>query len=102
MNDTHPYGFREFVPALMCPSPGRWVRIDSPRMADSRFQIRRSTFPIPPSPPLVMGVLNVTPDSFSDGGEYLAHGAAVTRPMEMIEEGATIIDVGPEATRPGA
>ncbi len=52
--------------------------------------------------PLVMGVLNVTPDSFSDGGEFLGTGAAVGRAREMIEEGADLIDVGPESTRPGA
>ena len=52
--------------------------------------------------PLVMGVLNVTPDSFSDGGEYLATEDAVARALEMIAEGAEIIDVGPESTRPGS
>lgn len=52
--------------------------------------------------PLVMGVLNVTDDSFSDGGEFLDTGAAVGRAREMIDEGADLIDVGPESTRPGA
>lgn len=52
--------------------------------------------------PLVMGILNVTPDSFSDGGEYLDFDSAVSRAMQMIEEGADIIDVGPESTRPGS
>lgn len=52
--------------------------------------------------PLVMGILNVTPDSFSDGGRYLRVEAAVARAAEMINEGADIIDVGPESTRPGA
>ena len=51
---------------------------------------------------LVMGVLNVTPDSFSDGGRYLDPGAAVARADEMIGEGADIIDIGGESTRPGA
>ena len=50
--------------------------------------------------PLVMGVLNVTPDSFSDGGEHLDSDDAVARAREMITEGADIIDVGPESTRP--
>jgi dihydropteroate synthase len=52
--------------------------------------------------PLVMGVINVTPDSFSDGGRYLDTEAAVDRAREMVEEGATLIDVGGESTRPGA
>lgn len=48
----------------------------------------------------IMGVLNVTPDSFSDGGKYFSTGGAVARAMEMIEQGADIIDVGGESTRP--
>jgi dihydropteroate synthase len=51
---------------------------------------------------LVMGVVNVTPDSFSDGGEYLAPGAAISRGQELAAQGADIIDVGGESTRPGA
>jgi dihydropteroate synthase len=49
-----------------------------------------------------MGVLNVTPDSFSDGGRFLDRGAAVARGLEMAEEGADLLDVGGESTRPGA
>ncbi len=48
----------------------------------------------------VMGILNVTPDSFSDGGKYLSKERAFDRAMEMIEEGADIIDIGGESTRP--
>jgi dihydropteroate synthase len=51
---------------------------------------------------LVMGVLNVTPDSFSDGGIYLAVEAAVTHAMQMVAAGADLVDVGGESTRPGA
>jgi dihydropteroate synthase len=51
---------------------------------------------------VIMGILNVTPDSFSDGGRYLDHGAAVARGIEMVEEGADFIDVGGESTRPGS
>lgn len=51
---------------------------------------------------LVMGILNVTPDSFSDGGRFLDHGAAIERGLRMVEEGADIIDVGGESTRPGS
>lgn len=49
-----------------------------------------------------MGVLNVTPDSFSDGGLYLDAGAAIAAGIQMVEEGADIVDVGGESTRPGA
>lgn len=49
----------------------------------------------------VMGILNVTPDSFSDGGKYTTVEQAVSRARQMIEEGADIIDVGGESTRPG-
>lgn len=52
--------------------------------------------------PLVMGVLNVTPDSFSDGGQFLDTGAAIARARQMAAEGADIIDIGGESTRPGA
>ncbi|MFF2052900.1 dihydropteroate synthase [Leifsonia sp. NPDC058194] len=51
---------------------------------------------------LIMGVLNVTPDSFSDGGLWLEPEAAVDHALELIEQGADIIDVGGESTRPGA
>jgi dihydropteroate synthase len=52
--------------------------------------------------PLVMGILNVTPDSFSDGGRYTDVGAAVDRAAEMAAAGADVIDVGGESTRPGS
>lgn len=52
--------------------------------------------------PWIMGILNVTPDSFSDGGRFASTGDALARAEEMIAEGADIIDVGPESTRPGA
>lgn len=51
---------------------------------------------------LVMGILNVTPDSFSDGGEFSEPARAVEKALEMVSEGADIIDVGGESTRPGA
>ncbi len=54
------------------------------------------------SAPRVMGVLNVTPDSFSDGGRYLDPGLAVERAAVMVAQGAAVIDVGGESTRPGA
>ena len=52
--------------------------------------------------PVVMGVLNVTPDSFYDGGRYGAYEPAVERARRMVEEGATILDVGGESSRPGS
>ena len=52
--------------------------------------------------PLVMGVLNVTPDSFSDGGRWFERDAAVARGLELVDEGADVVDVGGESTRPGA
>jgi len=54
------------------------------------------------SRPCVMGILNVTPDSFSDGGDFLTPGDALIQARRMAEEGADIIDVGGESTRPGA
>src|SRR2546428_11468555 len=52
--------------------------------------------------PLVMGVLNVTPDSFSDGGRWFDREAAIARGLELVAEGADVVDVGGESTRPGA
>jgi dihydropteroate synthase len=51
---------------------------------------------------MIMGVLNVTPDSFSDGGEFFDAEAAIERGIQMADEGADIIDIGGESTRPGA
>lgn len=52
--------------------------------------------------PRIMGILNVTPDSFSDGGAYPSTDRALARALEMVEEGATLIDIGGESTRPGS
>ncbi|MDH3758333.1 MAG: dihydropteroate synthase, partial [Gammaproteobacteria bacterium] len=52
--------------------------------------------------PAVMGILNVTPDSFSDGGRFTGHEAALRQAATMARDGAAIIDVGGESTRPGA
>ena len=51
--------------------------------------------------PLVMGIVNVTPDSFSDGGLFLDHQAAIAHGLALLEEGADILDIGGESTRPG-
>ncbi len=77
-------------------------------------QLKHLAAPRPPMPlarlerqlvytrPLVMGVLNVTPDSFSDGGQYGEAELAIKRARQMMAEGADIIDIGGESTRPGA
>src|SRR5690349_22727037 len=52
--------------------------------------------------PIVVGILNVTPDSFSDGGDFVSPQAALDQAERMIDEGVDIIDVGGESTRPGA
>ena len=52
--------------------------------------------------PYIMGILNVTPDSFSDGGRFISQGKAVDHALSMVEEGAHIIDIGGESTRPGS
>ena len=52
--------------------------------------------------PLLLGILNVTPNSFSDGGDFFDKDAAVARALEMLDEGADLVDVGGESTRPGS
>lgn len=52
--------------------------------------------------PQVMGIVNVTPDSFSDGGRWASTGAAVEQAMRLVEQGADVLDIGGESTRPGA
>src|SRR5207244_7974284 len=84
----------------------------SPRKMDiqhSTFNIQHSRLSLPRGraltlapTPLVMGILNVTPDSFSDGGVHFDHTKAVHAAMQMEEDGAAVIDVGGESTRPGA
>lgn len=59
-------------------------------------------FKLPLDRPLIMGVVNVTPDSFSDGGRYASTSAAVARARTLLDEGADLIDIGGESTRPGA
>lgn len=64
--------------------------------------LRCGRFALPLERPALMGVLNVTPDSFSDGGRFLGRDAAVAAARRMQEEGAAIIDIGGESSRPGA
>jgi dihydropteroate synthase len=65
------------------------------------LQCRQFRFSFP-RPALVMGIVNVTPDSFYDGGRFLDPAAAVAHALDLVEQGAGIIDVGGESTRPGA
>src|SRR5271170_5560512 len=65
------------------------------------FRARQFEFSFP-RPALVMGIVNVTPDSFSDGGKFFEVQAAVERAEELAREGAEILDIGGESTRPGA
>jgi dihydropteroate synthase len=65
------------------------------------FRARQFEFGFP-RPAVVMGVVNVTPDSFSDGGKFLNAEAAVAHALKLVEQGAEILDVGGESTRPGA
>ncbi len=65
------------------------------------FRARQFNF-VFPRPALVMGVVNVTPDSFSDGGQFFDHQLAIKQGEELVEQGADIIDVGGESTRPKA
>ena len=65
------------------------------------FRARQHEFRFP-RPAMIMGILNVTPDSFFDGGKYAKPDAAVAHALERVEQGAEIIDIGGEATRPGA
>jgi dihydropteroate synthase len=66
------------------------------------MNLRCGRFSLPLERPLVMGVVNVTPDSFSDGGRYLDANAAIAHARAMIDEGVDLVDVGGESTRPGA
>ena len=69
--------------------------------ANYNWTLPRTSIPLGPRT-VVMGILNVTPDSFSDGGLYCEPGKAIARGLELEEQGAGIIDVGGESTRPGS
>ena len=70
-------------------------------MEPLRWQLRDRTIEFGPRP-LVMGIVNVTPDSFSDGGTFFDRDRAVDHALKLAEEGADILDIGGESTRPGA
>lgn len=81
---------------------GKWKYDCSMYIAEDKIQNIATAAADRNRPPLLMGVLNVTPDSFSDGGFFIDPGRAVEQALNMIENGADIIDVGGESTRPGA
>jgi dihydropteroate synthase len=69
---------------------------------EPRASMRVGRFELPSDSCLVMGILNVTPDSFSDGGAHFDHQAAVEAAQQMVADGVDLIDIGGESTRPGA
>ena len=75
--------------------------IVSPAMGGRQWKIAGRVFDLS-CHGLIMGVLNVTPDSFSDAGRFFTAEEAVERGLSMAQEGAQIIDIGGESTRPGA
>lgn len=78
--------------------PSSWpIRKVAPRA--SQWQLRAQTLRLPPLP-LWMGIVNVTPDSFSDGGHHHTPDAAVRHALDLVEQGADILDIGGESTRP--
>jgi dihydropteroate synthase len=64
--------------------------------------LRCGRFKLPLDRPLLMGVVNVTPDSFSDGGKFLGRGQALAHARRLVDEGADLLDIGGESSRPGA
>ncbi|MBD3271246.1 MAG: dihydropteroate synthase [Elusimicrobia bacterium] len=87
-----PYGLKNLcdeIKKVLSPSPAGMLRCKTHRLDYARQ-------------PVIMGILNITPDSFHDGGMFLDQSKAIDRGMHMAEEGAAIIDVGGESTRPGA
>jgi dihydropteroate synthase len=79
----------------MTPGPGVTVAADP-----AGWAVRGSRVPV--DRPVVLGVLNLTPDSFSDGGRYPDVGAALARAEQLVHDGADLVDIGGESTRPGA
>ncbi len=94
VEDDRPEGFRAVAHAVARTVKRRFRR---------RFEVPtgRGTLTLDRRP-LVMGILNVTPDSFSDGGRYADPDRAIERAFQMVEAGADIVDVGAESTRPGS
>ncbi|MFZ4986048.1 MAG: dihydropteroate synthase, partial [Blastocatellia bacterium] len=92
-------GYGEPSPAVTSQAQGRFARIHSD--GGNEMRLRYSVLPVERQVQ-VMGILNVTPDSFSDGGRYARPEEAIERALEMEAAGADLIDIGGESTRPGA
>ena len=98
---------RKLVPKLKCQPYGlKKIGKEIEKIVETfpakSFKIRKREKIFDCRGPVIMGILNVTPDSFSDGGRYSSVEKAIAKAEKMIEEGADIIDVGGESTRPGA
>src|SRR6476619_2668501 len=99
----HPDGARELVAVegiedrLDAPMAVDWARLTGPR---TPLQLGARTIRL--DQPQVMGIVNATPDSFSDGGAYADGAAAAEAGFAMAQQGAAIVDIGGESTRPGA
>jgi len=78
------------------------ARPDPQRLGSQEGDGRAAAVPPTLGPPTIMGIVNVTPDSFSDGGRYLDAGAAIAHGLALAAEGAALVDIGGESTRPGA
>ena len=93
-----PAGWGVIPTPFACIAPARMNQTVSSELQCGRFRLSLGEA----ARPLVMGVLNVTPDSFSDGGLFDAHDCAIEHARQMLADGADIIDIGGESTRPGA
>lgn len=78
------------------------TRLESVEVKNWEIPMPRADVLLISDKPLIMGIINVTPDSFSDGGKNFDHNRAVESAFRMVEEGADILDIGGESTRPGA
>jgi dihydropteroate synthase len=76
------------------------VGLALPAAPPAHWPTRRGTIAL--DRPIIVGIVNVTPDSFSDGGQHSSTSAAVEHALRLVEEGATMLDIGGESTRPGA
>ncbi len=97
--------FRDFCSKLVKEDKGLALEIlqklQNYRKRSFKLQFRQKILPLGIKT-AIMGVLNITPDSFSDGGLYMQPSVAIKRAVQMVEEGADIIDIGAESTRPGS
>lgn len=91
--EYQPFGLKPLAVEIL-------TSLDLDRKKPEYWKIRNGTVSL--KKPVIMGILNVTPDSFSDGGRFAEHSSALEQALRMVDEGADIIDVGGESTRPGA